>query len=301
MTTPSIFRQYIWLVNTISEARKISLAEINQKWLKTEMSGGVELARSTFNRHKDAIEDIFDIIIDCDKRDGYRYYIANEEVLDNNSVQNWMISTMSVSNVLSENLSLRNRILLENVPSGGNNLQLIIKAMKESSWLSVDYKSYHSAQAKTFTLAPYCVKLYRQRWYVLGKLQNGEMRIFSLDRFRRLEAITDKFVIDADFDAYEYFSASYGIVANGPKPERIVIRAYNEEKYRMRDLPLHHSQKIINETADYVDFEIFMSPTLDFSGYILSRNCQAKILEPQWLANEIHDMHLDAVMMYEGE
>lgn len=301
MTTPSIFRQYIWLVNTISEARKISLAEINQKWLKTEMSGGVELARSTFNRHKDAIEDIFDIIIDCDKRDGYRYYIANEEVLDNNSVQNWMISTMSVSNVLSENLSLRNRILLENVPSGGNNLQLIIKAMKESSWLSVDYKSYHSAQAKTFTLAPYCVKLYRQRWYVLGKLQNDEMRIFSLDRFRRLEAITDKFVIDADFDAYEYFSASYGIVANGPEPERIVIRAYNEEKYRMRDLPLHHSQKIINETADYVDFEIFMSPTLDFSGYILSRNCQAKILEPQWLANEIHDMHLDAVMMYEGE
>lgn len=113
------------------------------------MSGGVELARSTFNRHKDAIEDIFDIIIDCDRRDGYRYYIANEEVLYNDSVQNWMISTMSVSNVLSENLSLRNRILLENVPSGGDNLQLIIKAMKENSWLLVDYKSYHSAQAKT--------------------------------------------------------------------------------------------------------------------------------------------------------
>lgn len=127
------------------------------------------------------------------------------------------------------------------------------------------------------------------------------MRVFSLDRFQRLETTSDKFVIDADFDANQYFSESYGIVANGPEPERIVIRAYNEEKYRMRDLPLHHSQKIINETADYVDFEIFMSPTLDFSGYILSRNCQAKILEPQWLANEIHDMHLDAVMMYEEE
>ena len=67
MTTPTLFKEYIWLVNTIYQARKITLNDINQKWMKTEMSGGVELARSTFNRHKAAIEDIFGIYIECDR------------------------------------------------------------------------------------------------------------------------------------------------------------------------------------------------------------------------------------------
>ena len=70
MKIPVLFKEYIWLVNTIYQAGKISFAKINEKWLRTEMSGGVEIARTTFNRHKDAIEDIFGIIIDCDKKMG---------------------------------------------------------------------------------------------------------------------------------------------------------------------------------------------------------------------------------------
>lgn len=104
MTTPTLFKEYIWLVNTIYQARKITLNDINQKWMKTEMSGGVELARSTFNRHKAAIEDIFGIYIECDRSNGYKYYIGNAEVLREESVQNWIFSTLSVNNIISESL-----------------------------------------------------------------------------------------------------------------------------------------------------------------------------------------------------
>lgn len=61
MTHPFLFKEYVWLVKTIYEHRRLSLGEINQLWVDTNMSGGVEMARSTFNRHKDAIEDIFGI------------------------------------------------------------------------------------------------------------------------------------------------------------------------------------------------------------------------------------------------
>ncbi len=300
MTTPSLFKEYIWLVNTIYEAGRISLSEINVRWLRTEMSGGVELARSTFNRHKDAIEDIFDIIIDCDRQDGYKYYIANNEVLNNNTVQNWMLSTLSVSNVLSESLALQNRILLENIPSGGQQLQLVIKAMRESRRISAEYRRYGATASKQFTLEPYCVKLYRQRWYLLAKLSNGNMGIFSLDRFVQIMPTDDNFMIDSDFDAAEYFSECFGIVVSDPTPaQRIVVRAFDSERYFLQNLPIHHSQRLIAETSDYADFELFMRPTMDFSGYMLSRACQAKIIEPQWLADEIHDMHLASVQMYE--
>ncbi|MBO4611825.1 MAG: hypothetical protein J5671_01490 [Bacteroidaceae bacterium] len=114
----------------IYEARAITLAEINQRWVRTEMSGGVEMARTTFYRHKLAIEEIFGILIDCDQRNGNRYFIGNNEVLREDSIQNWMLSTLTVSNVLSESHSLHQRILLENVPSGGELLRQVIDAMK---------------------------------------------------------------------------------------------------------------------------------------------------------------------------
>ena len=40
MSTLILFKEYIWLVETIHKAGKITLAELNERWLETEMSGG---------------------------------------------------------------------------------------------------------------------------------------------------------------------------------------------------------------------------------------------------------------------
>ncbi len=58
------------------------------------MSEGIELARSTFNRHKDAIEDIFGIYIECNRKNGYKYSIGNPEALESDSIQNWMLAIL---------------------------------------------------------------------------------------------------------------------------------------------------------------------------------------------------------------
>ncbi len=125
MTIYSKFKEYIWLVNTIYHAKAISLADINKRWLQTDMSEGITLSRTTFFRHKSAIEDIFGIYIECDKKNGNKYYIGNAHVLDEDSIQNWMLSTLSVGNILSESQSLNHRILLENIPSGDKTRQVI--------------------------------------------------------------------------------------------------------------------------------------------------------------------------------
>ena len=52
-----LFNRYIWLVDTIHRAGKITLQEINSKWLRNSMSGGVELPLKTFHNHRKAIED----------------------------------------------------------------------------------------------------------------------------------------------------------------------------------------------------------------------------------------------------
>lgn len=122
MKSHNLFKQYTWLVSVLNRYKKLSLNEINHHWLKYDLSEGIPIARSTFNRHRDAILDIFGVIIECDKKDGFRYYIYNDEVLKEDSIQNWMLSTLHVNSILTESKSVHNRIVLENIPSDGTNL-----------------------------------------------------------------------------------------------------------------------------------------------------------------------------------
>ena len=299
MTVPVLFREYIWLVNTIYKARKISLSEINEKWIETDYSGGVEFSRTTFHRHKIAIEDMFGIYIECDCKNGFKYYIGNEYVLQENSVQNWMLSTLSVSSLLAESMSLNERILLENVPSGGEKLKMVIKAMKESKKISITYRRYGGHAMRTFDLEPYCVKLFGQRWYLLGRFADRGMATFSIDRILEIKIINEKFKFDEDFDAANYFSDCFGVMLDeNSKPKKVLIRAYGNEPYYLRDLPLHHSQHEIQSTEEYSDFELRLKITSDFKSKLLSRGEWIEILEPKALAEEIVEWHQKAINRY---
>lgn len=312
MTIPGLFKEYIWLIETINRFGRITFAELSEQWKRRDGSPGTEFSRTTFNRHRDAILEMFGIIIDCDRKDGYRYFIYNREALGENSVQNWLFSTLSVSNMLDENMALHDRILLESIPSGNDTLQQVIKAMRENRRMLMTYRRYKSESAKTFSAAPYCVKLFRRRWYVLVTMEsshhrhemklNGEsVAIFSLDRIENIELQETKFTLDPEFNAAKFFDECFGVVVgDGSKPERIVLRAYGLEPHYLRDLPLHPSQKELRSTDEYTDFALFLRPTTDFKAHLLSRGGWLQVLTPRRLAREIQQWHQEAVDRYEN-
>ena len=126
MKPAQIYQQYIWLINAFRRYRQMTLDELNEHWMREGVADGNPLPRTTFNRHRDAILDMFGVIIDCDVKDHYKYYIANPEVLLDDSLERWMLSTMTVGGVLSDSVSLKDRIILENVPAGEEYLETII-------------------------------------------------------------------------------------------------------------------------------------------------------------------------------
>lgn len=310
MTVPSLFKEYIWLVNIIKRARRISFAEIQEKWIETEMSGGVELARSTFNRHKDAIEDIFGIYIECDRKNGYKYYIGNENVLHEDSVQNWIVSTLSVNNIFSDSKALHDRIVLQHIPCD-DYLQTCINAMKKNVRVAVRYRKYESDLVSCVDFEPYCLKLFNQRWYVLahfhrdaeaGKAERDYYAVYSFDRILEMSLTDVRFKVRDDFDAQEFFGECFGVVSgDGTPAERIVLRAYGKQRFYLHDLPLHHSQKLIGEGEGFYDYEYYVRPTHDFCGHILSLGNQLRVVSPQTLADKICRMATDTLKMYEGE
>lgn len=135
------FYYYAWLINLIAERNGITFEEINRHWIKDEMNDGTELTRHTFIRYKRDIEHIFSIDIECDRKSN-KYFIHNLQTLHNNSVQRWMLSTLSVSDVISRSLSLQDRIILENIPIEGKILRDIIDAMRHKRRISFFYKKY---------------------------------------------------------------------------------------------------------------------------------------------------------------
>lgn len=307
MRVPDKFKEYIWLVNAIWRAGRITLDELQTQWLRTTMSEGVELSRSTFCRHRSDIEDIFGIYIDCDRRHGYKYFIANEHVLREDTVQNWLLSTLSVGNLVSESLALQDRILLEPIPYVGD-LQTFIEAMRQQVCVDVTYRKYGSDTPSHYCLAPYCVKMFRQRWYVLGhfhlEASNGKparehLGVFAFDRMLKATLTTRAFTLAADFDGKTFFSQCFGVLVNDHVPEqRIVIRAYGRQRFYLRDLPLHASQQEVGQGEDYTDFALLLRPTADFVAHLMSLGDSVKVLSPASLAEEMKAKLMRSLALY---
>ena len=293
MKAPEIIKQYIWLTDTIYRSGDISLQELNERWMKTEMSGGIPMARTTFNRHRMAIEEIFDLCIECRRKgDGYYYFIENKDILKSNTLQHWMLDSLSVSNMLMESGSLKDRIVLENIPAGKEYLPLIINAMKQNHKLSITYRKFGQSAGYNITIEPYAIKVFKQRWYLLAKDHKRERpTVYALDRILSLEETEENFVYPLDFDAELFFKDCYGVVSGtDDKALRIVIRAYSPLTNYLRTLPLHHSQKEVKTTTDYADCEFYLRPTFDFRQELLSQGHEMEILEPADFRQEMKEM-----------
>lgn len=295
-----IFSQYVWLVNTLRRYGRLTLEELNEKWQDDDVADGNPLSRSTFNRHREAVLYMFGVIIECDTQDGYRYYIDNPEVLENDTLERWMLNTLTVGSVLADSQSIHDRILLENVPAGEEYLQTLIKAIKTGHKVEICYARF-GHRGYNVCVEPYALKLWHQRWYLLSS--DGRYLItYSLDRMRSVKLMDQTFKLPESFSAAAYFSEFYGVLTDTDVPlQHIRVRAYGRTPDYMRTLPYHSSQKEIETTDDYADFTFDIRPTYDFLNALASVGPGIEIIEPVALRNQMKEWLKASLDMYKDE
>jgi len=300
MKNTDTFRQYTWLINTIQRAKRISLERICQQWINNDLNDGKPLSRTTFYRLRQAIEEMFGIRIECDNQ--HQYFISNPETLKDNSTQNWMLRTLTVNNILLDGLSIKDQLLLEDIPAGLEHLETIINAIKSRHALQMGYQKFTDYEPYTTLIEPYCLKLFHQRWYLLGKSERKgyKLAIYALDRMTELTETESNYTFAADFDAETYFNNYFGVfIGEGVPPKLVILRAYGNMPNLLRTLPLHHSQKEIVKTDTYTDFEYHLAPTFDFQQAILKEGKELEVIEPLSLREMIHDELVAALSRYE--
>ena len=307
----NLFGRYVWLMDILRRHKRLTFEEINELWQESGLSYGEELPLKTFHNHKKAIKDIFDVYIECDRKDGYRYYIDEPERIEGNNLRSWLISSYATLNQIKADNKLEERIIFEEIPSGQTWLTCIADAMRRNRVLSITHQGFGKPEPSTFEIEPYCLKVVKRRWYVVARSpyyseRNKEQGVkpsdvylvYALDRISDIQDTGRTFKMKKNFDVHSYFEGCCGIITSNESSQKIVLRAYNGFADYLRTLPLHESQREIGSDDESTLFEYHLKPTFDFYQLVLAQGDQVEVLEPESVRDEMRNFAQNILDFY---
>ena len=298
------YLRYIWLLDTIYTSTSLTYEEIVMLWENSPYAYMGGLPIRTFHEHRKGIEEMFGVIIECDKSKRYTYYIKNPDVLTQNRYAQLLLRRYSVPQDFSTFNMMRDRILLEEIPHGTAYFDSVVEAMRCNTELVIDYQRYEG-QRETLTMQPYSMKVYNRRWYVLGFIKEKEsLRHLALERFLDLHTTNKKFEFPKDFNPRKYYDNVVGIYVNEDLPVvNLKIRVYGVQMEYMRMLPLHKSQsEVKSRYGEFAEFTYRVCLTPELKSKILALGSNVEVLEPLEYREEIKkEISLTLKRYYEYE
>ena len=318
---------YCWLIARL-EQRHLTFEEIANEWKDANANPfGEELQLRTFHRYRAAILSQFGINVECDKSDGYRYYVKRDPVEDD-EVTEWLLSSMRLSS-LGDMLKYHNKVMLDTPPYNTEYLDDILAAIDKQYLLKFKYVSAFGAESDMI-IQPAFVRYYKQRWYVIGvkceerrvKKQSSAtegkanpnavadgkrfVRCLAFDRISFLKVICEKHPMSKEMKKFltpeRYYEDCYGIYRMEDVPvENIRIRAFYPEYNLIEKVPLHESQQKVKESKDgmYREYTLTVRPSRDFLQELLWHGRNLIVLKPESLRQEMIGILKDMAKSYE--
>ena len=168
-------------------------------------------------------------------------------------MRSWLLNIFAVNNLINESHHLKRRILFEEIPSEQQFLTPVIEAMRDNLSIEIVYKPFWQDEPINIHIDPYCLKIFEQRWYVIGRNDyKNAIHTYSLDRIQELRITETQFKIPKDFNPESYFENSFGIYKyDNIEPCVVKIKAFGQQCKYLRTLPLHTSQQEIEVNDEY--------------------------------------------------
>jgi len=297
------YYKYIWLLDLLLTSDPIPFEDICLMWEDNPAFGGPLPIRS-FHEFRKGIKEMFGVDIVCDRSKGNVYYVKNPEALDEQKLGKWLLRKYSIPQDFVTFNSMKDRILLEEIPLGTAFLNDIIEAMRKNVEIRVDYQRYESEQEEHLQelhIQPYALKVFNRRWYLLGfiKEKNG-LRTIALDRILDLKVLKTSFELPEDFDARKYFANIVGIFMNKDLPvTKVKIRAYGIQADYLRSIPLHKSQsEMRSKHGEFAEFTYRLCVTPELVSQLLAMGDKVEVLEPHELREEMKKRIINMFNLY---
>lgn len=290
---------YFWLIDTIASGN-LTRDDINRRWAHCRYNDNheEEFPERKFHRYKEEIQEIFDVDIRCSKSRGNVYYIENKDDISGGTRQ-WFLNAMAVHSMMDQAKDITDCVLYEDIPEGTQYLSLIVDAIRHRTQLQLTYHNFNRQEQYELTLSPYCLKVFKQRWYVAGcpSTHPNETRIYALDRVQTMRPTDQNFIYPKKFDAKTFFAPYYGVFRNAT-PTKVIIEATPASTQFLRLLPLHDSQKELRQFHGNTFFEYYIAPTLDFIQELRTHGTDIRVREPEELVAIFRNEAQKAYEMY---
>lgn len=254
---------------------------------------GLEYSKRTIDRDIENIRNDFGVEIIYD-RSSNSYLIDKEKSINLETFKRFL-EIAGVADLLSEGLNKKSNILnfisfeSENTqPQGTELLQPILSAIMNRREISFVHENFQKQTFKSIKLKPYLLKEYQDRWYVVGTLDKKEQfRTYGLDRMSEFKETGISYEPLANFDPKTLFENVIGLVYSANELTTVVLSFTPDQGKYIKTLPLHSSQDIFIDNENECLVRLNIIPNFELMQRILMYGSKVKVLEPQWLAEDV--------------
>ena len=284
-------KKCLYLINLLERKGAMTLKEINDSYQYSSLYEGDKIIARTFLRYKDFIEVNFPCYIEYNTRTG-KYELHRHKALygEDDSLFDYLLSAYHIEGMSELALKHRDKILLDEAPTGVEHVQIILEAIDKKRGIECDYYSYNKKSVKQQLLIPYFLRTWENRWYLVAEPDNHHrgQSVFALERMDNIRLTKERMVPSKKITAEEYFDGSFGVNhSDDQKPERILIKVYNTQVEYVRALPIHESQKEIETNDEWSIFEYWIIPCFNLYQQLLWHRERIEILEPKSVRDEM--------------
>ncbi|MFV0211413.1 WYL domain-containing protein [Empedobacter falsenii] len=166
---------------------------------------------------------------------------------------------------------------------GIEHLTPLYNYIKNKQVLLVAYHSFKSIELQEFTISPYYLKQYNNRWFLFGWNHNGNyLQNLALDRIQSMESIKELY-ITSKINFQEYFEDIIG-VTNPLEKEVVNVKIQLSDSIipYIKSKPIHGSQKIVDNIL-----HLNVKLNYELESVILSHGENMKVLEPVELVQNL--------------
>jgi predicted DNA-binding transcriptional regulator YafY len=175
-------------------------------------------------------------------------------------------------------------------------IEQINRALMNSRVIDITYYTMSRKKETKRKVAPYRLWFVDGSFYLIGHCKwRKEIRIFAVDRIKRLGLTDETFEVPDDFDIDEFTGNSFG--AFHGKPEKVKVLFSADIAEYIKEKIWHETQKIHDNPDGSVLFEAHVACTKDIKAWVMRWGAKAIVLEPGALRDEIR---METVEMMAG-
>lgn len=195
-----LFRRYVWLLDQVNRGG-MTFKKISRQWANSSLNDrpGEPLALKTFHNHIEAIEEIFDLRIRCQRQGGYVYVLEKNENANISKTQRELLDHLLLSNIHLERQHAKYIIMpkfsLHRLAS------TIFEAIAQRRKIKILWgwdDGKNRVENHWVELEPYYLKGFTvcksSEWFVYGLGSGGQFQAYELNNITAVELLDERFI-----------------------------------------------------------------------------------------------------------